>query len=109
MAKQTDASSMNRRQQFAETYRITKRTYPRIGLVLLGTFLLAGAIGFTLFKILPGSGAIEWVLSVVGGIMFGTLGALIPPSIAFVIYGWFTEGFGTPDLVDAKVLIEELA
>ena len=25
------------------------------------------------------------------------------------IYGWFTEGFGTPDLVDAKVLLEELA
>lgn len=25
------------------------------------------------------------------------------------IYGWFTEGFGTPDLIDAKALIEELA
>src|SRR5262249_6680579 len=24
------------------------------------------------------------------------------------IYGWFTEGFGTPDLVDAKALLEEL-
>ena len=24
------------------------------------------------------------------------------------IYGWFTEGFGTPDLIDAKALIEEL-
>ena len=61
--------AMNRRQQIAETYRITKRTYPRIGLVLLGTFLLAGAIGFTLFKILPGSGVIEWILSVIGGLL----------------------------------------
>ena len=77
MAKQTDASSMNRRQQFAETYRITKRTDPRIGLWLLLTFLVTGVLGFLIFKILPGSGAIEWVLSVVGGIMFGTLGALI--------------------------------
>ena len=24
------------------------------------------------------------------------------------IYGWFTEGFDTPDLQDAKVLLEEL-
>ena len=69
--------AMSRRQQIAETYRITKRTYPRIGLVLLGTFLLAGAIGFTLFKILPGSGVIEWILSVIGGLLLGTLAVLI--------------------------------
>lgn len=25
------------------------------------------------------------------------------------IYGWFTEGFATPDLVDARALLEELA
>jgi predicted ATPase len=25
------------------------------------------------------------------------------------IYGWFTEGFGTADLKEAKVLLEELA
>ena len=25
------------------------------------------------------------------------------------IYGWFTEGFDTPDLQDAKALLEELA
>jgi predicted ATPase len=25
------------------------------------------------------------------------------------VYGWFTEGFGTPDLRDAKALIDELA
>ena len=55
MAKQTDASSMNRRQQFAETYRITKRTDPRIGLWLLLTFLVTGVLGFFIFKILPGS------------------------------------------------------
>ncbi len=24
------------------------------------------------------------------------------------IYGWFTEGFGTPDLEDAKALLDEL-
>jgi predicted ATPase len=25
------------------------------------------------------------------------------------VYGWFTEGFGTPDLKEAKALLEELA
>jgi predicted ATPase len=25
------------------------------------------------------------------------------------IYGWFTEGFDTPDLKDAKVLLDQLA
>ena len=25
------------------------------------------------------------------------------------LYGWFTEGFDTPDLIDAKVLLEELS
>ena len=25
------------------------------------------------------------------------------------IYGWFTEGFDTPDLIDAKALFDELS
>jgi hypothetical protein len=25
------------------------------------------------------------------------------------IYGWFTEGFDTPDMKEAKVLLEELS
>jgi predicted ATPase len=25
------------------------------------------------------------------------------------IYGWFTEGFGTPDLIDARALLDELS
>jgi len=25
------------------------------------------------------------------------------------VYGWFTEGFGTPDLQDAKALLEQLS
>ena len=25
------------------------------------------------------------------------------------IYGWFTEGFSTPDLVEARALLEELS
>ncbi len=25
------------------------------------------------------------------------------------IYGWFTEGFDTPDLIEAKALLDELS
>ena len=25
------------------------------------------------------------------------------------VYGWFTEGFDTPDLIDAKALLDELS
>ena len=25
------------------------------------------------------------------------------------VYGWFTEGFGTPDLIDARALLDELS
>jgi predicted ATPase len=25
------------------------------------------------------------------------------------VYGWFTEGFGTPDLKEAKALLDELS
>lgn len=70
-------TDMSRRQQIVETYRITKRYDPRIGLWLLGAFLLAGALGFLLFWVLPGSGIIGWVMSVVGAILFGVLGAMV--------------------------------
>ncbi len=72
-----DPGKMSRRQQMAETYRMTKKSDPRIGLWILGSFLVFGAIGFTIFKILPGSGVIEWILSVVGGLLFGLLAAMI--------------------------------
>ena len=31
------------------------------------------------------------------------------PRVAGRIYGWFTEGFDTPDLIDAKALFDELS
>ena len=32
-----------------------------------------------------------------------------PASFSFPVYGWFTEGFDTLDLKDAKALLDELA
>jgi hypothetical protein len=77
MANPNPAADMGRRQQFVETYRLTKKTDPRIGLVLLATFVVAAAVGFAVFWVLPGSGVIGWVMSVVGGLLLGLLATMI--------------------------------
>lgn len=77
MANPNPAADMGRRQQFVETYRLTKRTDPRIGLILLATFVVAAAVGFTVFWLLPGSGIIGWIMSVVGGLLLGLLATMI--------------------------------
>ncbi len=73
-----DPSSMSRRQQMAATYRMAKQTYPRLPFLLLGTFLVAGALGFALFTwVLPGAGVVGLVLAIIGGVMLGLLGMVI--------------------------------
>jgi hypothetical protein len=52
---------------------MTKKADPRIGLILLGWFLLVGAVVFGLLLLLPG----HWALDLVGGILGGLLAALI--------------------------------
>lgn len=73
----SDPSTMSRRQQIMATYSMTKQTDPRIGLWLLGSFLLAGLVGFAIFWLLPGDGTISTVFAVIGGILLGILGALL--------------------------------
>ncbi|QIG43610.1 DUF4191 domain-containing protein [Nocardioides anomalus] len=65
-------------QQFRDTYRLSKKTDPRIGLWILGAFLLVGALGFVVFYfLLPSGGVIGLVLAIVGALLFGSLAALI--------------------------------
>ncbi len=73
-----DPSSMSRRKQMAATYRMAKQTYPLLPFLLLGTFLVAGALGFALFSwVLPGAGVVGLVLAIIGGVMLGLLGMVI--------------------------------
>jgi hypothetical protein len=72
-----DPESMGRVRQFIETYRLTKRSDPRIALWLIGSFVLAAAVGFVIFTVLPGTGLLSWILSAVAALMFGVLAALI--------------------------------
>jgi F0F1-type ATP synthase assembly protein I len=74
---QLDPSTMSRRQQFAETYRLTKTADPKIGLILLAVFVVGAAIGFGIFWILPGSGLLAWVMSVIGALLLGLLATMI--------------------------------
>jgi uncharacterized protein DUF4191 len=74
----SNEAKTGRIQQFRQTYTLTKKTDPRIGLWLLGAFLLVGALGFVVFAfLLPGEGVLAWVMAAVGAVLFGTLAALI--------------------------------
>ncbi len=75
--KVTDPDKMSRRKQFVETYRMAKKTDTALPWVLLGTFLVVGAVGFGIFFLLPGSGAFGLIISIIGGILFGTLATMI--------------------------------
>ncbi|WP_109508690.1 DUF4191 domain-containing protein [Nocardioides speluncae] len=70
-------SDLSRRQQVVQTYRMTKKSDPRIGWLLLLTFLVVGGLGFALFWFLPGSGILQWVFAVVGAVLVGFLAVVI--------------------------------
>ncbi len=63
-----------RLKQIFTVYKMTKETDTRVGLILLGVFLLAAAAAFALFFFLVPGG---WVLDVVTSLMVGLLAALI--------------------------------
>ena len=71
MAKK-DKAKQGRLKQIAASYRMTKEVDPKIGLILLGVFLVFAAVGFGLFWLLPGM----WAFDVVGAVMIGLIGAL---------------------------------
>ncbi len=74
---QLDPSTMSRRQQFVESYRITRAADPGINLWLLGSFVLGALIGGGLFWLLPGDGWIGTVFTVLGVLLGGILAALL--------------------------------
>jgi hypothetical protein len=73
----TEPEKTSRRKQFVETYRMARKTDPALGLWILGAFVLAAAVGFTVFYLLPGDGPIGLAIAVVGALLFGLLAAMI--------------------------------
>jgi hypothetical protein len=69
-----DPNKVGRIKQIRQSYTMTKRSDPRIGLILLGTFLLAGLAGFALMLLVFGD---SLVFPALFGVMTGVLGVLI--------------------------------
>jgi hypothetical protein len=67
----------SRRAQIMQTYTMAKRTDPRLGWIIGGVFVLAAAVGFGLLSLLPGTGVISTIITVVGALMIGMLCALL--------------------------------
>lgn len=72
-----DPSTMSRRRQIIETFKMTKEVDRAVGWWMLAAFLLLGGIGFGIFWLLPGSGTIGLIMSIVGGVLLGFLGMMI--------------------------------
>jgi hypothetical protein len=71
--KPAKAKKEGRLKQIALVYRMSKKSDPKIGLVLLGVFLVTAAVAFGIFWLVPGS----WVFDLITSLLFGVLGALI--------------------------------
>jgi F0F1-type ATP synthase assembly protein I len=77
MPKDVEPEKMSRRQQFVATYKMAKQSDRRLGLWVLGAFVVGAAIGFGLFWIFPGGGPIGLAIAVVGGLLMGLLAAVV--------------------------------
>ncbi len=63
-----------RLKQMALVYQMTRKTDRRLGLILLGVFVVVAALGYVVLSlVLPGS----WILSVLTAVLLGILAALI--------------------------------
>jgi hypothetical protein len=75
MAKKDQAADKpKRRQQIAQAYRITKKSDPRIGLILLGVFLLVGLVV---------GGLVGFLFDPVFGVLMGVPAGLLVTMIIF--------------------------
>ncbi len=68
---------LSRRKQFAQTYKMAHKTDRALPWWILGTFVAGAALGFVVLWLLPGSGTLSLVLSIISALMVGVLGALI--------------------------------
>jgi hypothetical protein len=75
MAKKDAAApdKEGRLKQIALVYKMTKKTDRRIGLILLGVFVVTAAIAYGVFYLVPG----PWPFDVVTAVLFGLLSVLI--------------------------------
>ncbi|HEX6248210.1 MAG TPA: DUF4191 domain-containing protein [Nocardioidaceae bacterium] len=73
MARKNKPKKNGRMSQILASYRMTKQSDPKIGLILLGWFVLSAGLAFLVLSFVPG----HWVLDLVSALMLGLLVALI--------------------------------
>jgi uncharacterized protein DUF4191 len=74
MAKKDPSEKKEGRlKQIALVYQMTKKTDRRIGLILLGVFLVTALVAFGVFYLVPGG----WGFDVITAVLFGVLAALV--------------------------------
>lgn len=67
--KPAKAKKESRFRQIAASYRMTRQFDPKIGIILLGTFLVAAAAAFGIMFAVPGFWAFDIVIAVMVGIL----------------------------------------
>ncbi|HEY0774786.1 MAG TPA: DUF4191 domain-containing protein [Nocardioidaceae bacterium] len=73
MARKNKSAKNGRISQILASYRMTKQSDPKIGLILLGWFVLTAGLAFLLLWFLPG----HWILDLIGALLLGVLAVLI--------------------------------
>ena len=68
---------MSRRKQFAQTYKMARKTDRALPWWILGAFLLGATVGFVVLWLLPGDGTLSLVLSIISALLLGLLAAMI--------------------------------
>jgi F0F1-type ATP synthase assembly protein I len=73
-----EPEKQGRIKQFAETYRMAKRSDPSLGLWIAGAFVVGFLVGFGVFWLVAGHrSTLGMVITIIGALMFGVLAALI--------------------------------
>lgn len=72
-----DPSTMSRRRQIIETFKMTRQVDRAATWWMLGAFLLFGGLGFLIFWLLPGDGVFSLVMAIIGGLLIGFLAMMI--------------------------------
>lgn len=70
---------VGRFRQYLQTYQITKRSDPKIGLWTFGSLAVGALVGAMVFLLIPphNGGWLKITVTIVGGILFGLLAALL--------------------------------
>lgn len=77
MSTATPAPAQGRIAQMRQAYSMTKRTDPRLGLVLFGTFVLVAVAAAVISTLLLGTGWLAIIITVVFTLMIATMVTLI--------------------------------